>query len=286
MKLRKKLFLIIIVQGLILSAFTQSVNVDKLSNKFYNICFDYQLRPNNLVFNGPDGALIVDTGHDAMSARLKTEVKKINEKGLKYIVNSHDHHDHVGGNNTVKGNGIIIGFGDFQNLSDNKILMPGKKTLLGEDGFRYDEYSILNFNGESIFLIPQQGVHSNVDILTYFPSEAIVHTGDLYLSQSFPAIDDVKAYLQILQRMIAVFPDNTKFVPGHGKISTKNDLIKYNKMLLETIKVVRNEMKNTKDLEEIVKNKPLAKWTSWGEFLTFLNIDNWTKDIYNSYIND
>ncbi|MFC2121918.1 MBL fold metallo-hydrolase, partial [Bacteroidota bacterium] len=254
-----------------------------LSEGFYNISFDFQLRPNNLVYTGKDGILIVDTGHEDKANDLMETIKSISKNNISYVINSHLNHDHIGGNKICGEYAEMINYKNMSELLNRKVVISGNKVIKGANNYFYDKYYILNFEEKKIFLIPQIGIHSEEDILIYFPDDGIVHTGDLYLSQSFPAIRNVKEYLEILNRMIEVFPDNTKFIPGHGKISSKKDLKKYRKMLLKTIEVVREKKKTINNLEELIKQKPLKKWSSWGEFLSFLNIDSWTNAIYRSY---
>lgn len=260
----------------------ENKSLNRISENLYNICFDFGLRPNNLVYAGSDGILIIDTGHEDKAIDLKNAAESINNEKMKYIINSHIHHDHVGGNTICSENAIIIDYSKFNDLLKSEIIKPAKNVFTGKNGDKY-EYFILIFNKKEVWLIPQPGVHNDTDILTYIPDKNIVHTGDLYLSQSFPAIDRIDDYLNILNRMINIFPENTIFVPGHGKISNFKDLVDYRKMLLTTITVVKEKMKTISSMDELIKQKPLLKWEPWGEYLTFLNIDRWTEVIYQNY---
>jgi glyoxylase-like metal-dependent hydrolase (beta-lactamase superfamily II) len=164
------------------------------------------------------------------------------------------------------------------------VVFPGNGKFGGENGNGFDIYFSLNFNGEKIQIIPFPGIHSDSDLLVYFSSSGVVHMGDLLLTQSFPAVGPkVKEYLSFLDKVISVFPKGTKFIGGHGRDYTLNDVIEYRQMLKETIAEVRAEMKKGKTIEDIKRINVLQDWESWGEFLSFLNTDYWIEAIFKSY---
>jgi glyoxylase-like metal-dependent hydrolase (beta-lactamase superfamily II) len=108
--------------------------------------------------------------------------------------------------------------------------------------------------------------------------------GDLLLTQSFPAVGpNVKEYLKILEKAMDIFPPETKFIGGHGRDYSMEDVKNYDKMLRTTIEIVNKQIKEGKSLEEILEAKVLKEWDSWGEYLTFLNPDRWAQAIYESY---
>ena len=80
-----------------------------------------------------------------------------------------------------------------------------------------------------------------------------------------------------------MFPEDTKFIGGHGREYSLEDVRKYKKMLQTTIDIVKREMKAGKSVQEMKDAKILKKWESWGKFLTFLNTDTWIESIYESY---
>jgi hypothetical protein len=108
--------------------------------------------------------------------------------------------------------------------------------------------------------------------------------GDLLLTQSFPAVGSrVKRYLKILDWVVHEFPEGTKFIGGHGRDYTLDDVKDYRKMLDETIKIVQKGMKAGKSAEDMKQEDVLKDYKSWGVFLDFLDTDYWITSIYDSF---
>ena len=253
-------------------------SVVQLSDRVYRVTLEYGLRPNTGVSAGPDGILLVDTGHQEVAADLLSAVNQIKDGNIRYIINTHPHGDHAGGNETCGANAVIIGYDNLGQMVSEGVLRQGN----GPKNF----YS-LNFNGEEIRVIPSPGAHSDKDLIVYFTDSGVVHMGDLLLTQSFPAVGSkIRKYLEILDWTARYFPQSIKFIGGHGRDYTMEDLRDYRKMLSDTIKIVQKEMKAGKSVEEIKKEDVLKDYESWGVFLEFLDTDYWITSIHDSFKNE
>jgi glyoxylase-like metal-dependent hydrolase (beta-lactamase superfamily II) len=262
----------------------EKATVVKLSDHIYRVTFPYQLETNIGVSVGKDGILLVDTGFKETARELRSTVQGLCNGDIHYVINTHLHGDHVGGNAVCAKNATLIDGHNLDQCMSYGVVFPGNGELDGEKGNGFDTYYSLNFNGEEIQIIPYPGVHSEEDLLIYFSSSGVVHMGDLLLTQSFPAVGPkVKEYLKFLDRVIEVFPSDTKFIGGHGRDYTMKDVIEYRQMLKETIAKVRAEMEKGKTVEDMKRMNVLQEWESWGEFLSFLNTDYWIESIYTSY---
>jgi glyoxylase-like metal-dependent hydrolase (beta-lactamase superfamily II) len=249
--------------------------VVKFSDHVYRVTLDYGLRPNIGVSAGQDGILLVDTGHQEVADELLDAVSQMKSGDVRYIINTHPHGDHAGGNEICGANAVVIGHDSLGQMVTDGLLKRG------DEGNNY--YSLI-FNGEEIRIIPSPGAHSSEDLITYFTKSGVVHFGDLLLTQSFPAVGPrVKKYLEILDWGIVYFPQGTKFIGGHGKDYSLADLKDYRTMLLGTIKIVQTGMKDGKSVEEMKKEDVLKDYGSWGVFLDFLDTDYWITSIYDSY---
>lgn len=252
--------------------------VIKFSDQVYRITLDFGLRPNIGVSVGSDGILLVDTGHQEVAGELLTAVNQIKEGDIRYIINTHSHGDHAGGNKTCGGNAVVIGYDDLEKMVFDGMLTRGNES---------NNFYSLNFNGEEIRIIPSPGAHSEKDLIIYFTGSGVVHMGDLLLTQSFPAVGPrVKKYLEILDWAIGEFPQNTKFIGGHGRDYSIAEVKEYRKMLMATIKIVQKGMQDGKGVEDMKKEDVLKDYESWGVFLEFLDTDSWITSIYNSYKNE
>jgi glyoxylase-like metal-dependent hydrolase (beta-lactamase superfamily II) len=295
MILCKKLIVLIIILLVLFFIFHTPVfceeigkkpRVVQLSNQIYRVTFPYQLKTNIGVSVGKDGILLVDTGFKETAEELRSTVHNLSNGEIKYIINTHLHGDHVGGNAVCAKSATLIDGHNLDQCMSYGVVSPGNGEFKGEEGNGFDTYYSLNFNGEKIQIIPYPGIHSDADLLVYFSSSGVVHMGDLLLTQSFPAVGPkVKEYLDFIDKVIAVFPEDTKFIGGHGRDFTLNDVIGYRQMLKETIEKVRAEMEKGKTVEDMKRSKVLHEWESWGKFLSFLNTDYWIESIYKSYQN-
>ena len=252
--------------------------VVKFSDHVYRITLDYGLRPNIGVSVGPDGILLVDTGHQEVAGELLAAVNQITEGDVRYIINTHPHGDHAGGNKTCGGNAVVIGYDDLEQRVLEGVLKQGEES---------HPYYAMDFNGEEIRIIPSPGAHSSKDLIIYFTQSGVVHMGDLLLTQSFPAVGPgIKRYLEILEWTVKIFPQNTKFIGGHGRDYTMIDVEDYRKMLEETIKIVRKGIKMGKSVDDLKNEDVLKDYKSWGVFLDFLDTDYWITSICDSFKNE
>ncbi len=259
-------------------------NVIKFSDHVYRVTLDYGLRPNIGVSAGPDGILLVDTGHQEVASELLLVIKDIKEGDIKHIINTHPHGDHAGGNKTCGSSALVIGYKNLEEMVSKGVLSLGEGKIEGGGGKAFDSYYSMNFNGEEIRIIPSPGAHSDADLIVYFTGSGVVHMGDLLLTQSFPAVGpNVEKYLEILDTVIDIFPEDTKFIGGHGRDYTMAEVRNYRNMLSDTIKIVREGMNSGKSIEDMIKEDVLKNYESWGEFLTFLNTETWIKFICQSY---
>jgi cyclase len=260
--------------------------VIKLSDHVYRVTLDYSLRPNIGVSVGSEGILLVDTGHQEVASELLLAIKNLKEGDIKYIINTHPHGDHAGGNKTCGPNALVIGYKNLDEMVSKGVLSLGEGKVKGGGGKSFDSYYSMDFNGEEIRIIPSPGAHSDSDIIISFTGSGVVHMGDLLLTQSFPAVGpNVEKYLEILDTVIDIFPEDTKLIGGHGRDYTMAEVKDYRSMLLDTIKIVREGMKSGKSIEDMIKEDVLKDYKSWGVFLEFLNTDTWIKSIYQSLKN-
>jgi glyoxylase-like metal-dependent hydrolase (beta-lactamase superfamily II) len=252
--------------------------VVRLSDQVYRITLEYGLRPNIGISAGPEGILLVDTGHKEVAGELLAAVNQLAKGNIRYIINTHPHGDHAGGNEVCGEKATVIGYDDLEQRVFEGLLrkIEGSKN-----------YYSLEFNGEEIRIIPSPGAHSDKDLIIHFTESGVVHMGDLLLTQSFPAVGPrVKKYLEILDWIIDGFPANTKYIGGHGRDFNVEDVKDYRKMLVATIEIVKKGMQEGKSVEELKQEDVLKDYKSWGIFLEFLDTDYWITSIHESYKND
>jgi cyclase len=290
--MKKSLLIPIILIFLVSVAIAQdnkkapTAKVKQLDKNLYEIT----IQSCNILANiGPDGVLIVDANYKEYGKYVAEEIEKLGGNSINYIINTHWHFDHVGGN-SVLGNDktIIIAHEDAKNLMLKDQFLLGdtikaspqnalpNKTFIGS----YD----MEFNGEKIDLMALSGGHSAGDIIVYFKNSNVLHIGDIIFADMFPYVDydhggSVFTLEKNIQKIIEMFPDDVKIIPGHGRICTKEDLKKYREMVIATSEIVKKEKEKGKTIEEMKKENILKDWKEWGKAFT---CDDWIEIIYNS----
>jgi glyoxylase-like metal-dependent hydrolase (beta-lactamase superfamily II) len=147
------------------------------------------------------------------------------------------------------------------------------EPLRGRSGRTLPAPWTLRTGGAEIQLIPRPGLHSDADLVVYFPAERVVAMGDLLLSESVPAVPDVAAYLAFLEDVLDVFPENATFVSGHGRDLDAAGLEAYRDALREMIDIVRTNLAAGRTAEQMVRADVLAAYKTRYSLLEFLSPD-------------
>lgn len=150
----------------------------------------------------------------------------------------------------------------------------------------YTDTMSLNFDGEELRLVHFPAGHTDGDTVVFFTKSNVVHLGDDFFLNSFPFVDvvsggSVQGLTNNVGTLIKQIPADAKIIPGHGGMGTLEDLKAFHQMLIETSKIVLDQMKAKKTLDEIKKAGFPEKYKPWGA--GFINSDSWAEIIYNSY---
>jgi cyclase len=259
--------------------------VVKLSENMFRIASASFIFVNLLVFTGRDGILLVDTGEEYPNEQLESIVKKHKPAGIQYIINTHLHDDHTGGNDALGKKAAVMNFANLAQWARKGVLSPGKDELKGKTGKTFAGYYRLAFNGKDIFIIPVAGAHSEADVIVYFKGSGIVHLGDLLFSDSFPLLfGDLNRYQEILEKALDVFPANVKFVAGHGKDYSMAQLKNYYQVIVDTRRIVENEFKAGKSIQAVMGANALKKWESYGNAFPLVTTIDWIAAIHQAYL--
>ena len=256
-----------------------------LSGSVYSILFPFGNQSNLGCSVGQDGFLLIDTGFSQRAeTKISAAISKLGKGQIKYIINTHLHQDHTACNSIGGDSATIISHQKLEKMLSEGIIFPSEKPIKGRTGKTFGIQYSLKFNGEEIKLIPYPGIHSEEDLIIYLAGSGVVHMGDLLISESFPSVGgNVIEYMELLDSIIDIFPPQTKFISGHGKNYTFEDVVNYQRMLLATIEIVRKNMEAGKSVREMRREKVLKGYETWNIFIPFLNTDYWIEAVYNSY---
>jgi len=246
---------------------------------------------------GEDGIVIVDDQFAPLAEKIQTALKelKITDKPVRFVINTHYHGDHTGGNAPFANGGStviaqdnvrkrletggIAGNGGSIKM-ENK---PAEKSALPIITFEHDV--TVHLNGEDIRALHFPAGHTDGDSVIFFPKNNVVHMGDDFVRYGFPFIDvssggSVQGMIAAMEKVSAQLPPDVKVIPGHGALSNLNDVREFVKMLKETSAVVEKALKDHKTLDQMKQEKILAAWDSWGK--GFINADAFVETLYNS----
>lgn len=253
------------------------VEVIRLENRTFLLQEHHDFSTNCLVITGESGLLLIDTGFGEVGEYLMDAIKSLG-KEVKVIVNSHGHHDHMGGNQLFDKEVLVIGHKNCQEAYEQF----GHRVQTIANNPTYD------FEGTLVFFLSYTGGHSECDIMAYVPDLNLAFLGDLYFSESFPLVltesgSDVQTLLLHYNEIFQSLPDNTMLIPGHGKITTMEYFGGYIGLMEETIDLVRNKMKAGWTLQKIQEEDVLEDYDKLSHFLPFITKDTWIEQIYLSY---
>ncbi|MDX9846525.1 MAG: MBL fold metallo-hydrolase [Tenuifilaceae bacterium] len=251
----------------------------------------HRLFVNNAVsvvsFSGDDGLLIIDTGYERTVNDLSEKLKEVSDKPLKYIINTHIHGDHTGGNVALgKGVDIIA----HQNVKDylSKEKKQGDRVIpafpeFAQPNISFTEKMSLNFNDETLQLLHLPEGHTSGDIIIYFPKRKILVVGDLLFANYFPYVDvgnggNPIKFLANVDWITKNFPADVTVVGGHGPIYTIEEYKNYHKTLMATIEVLRTHKQKGMTAEQMKEGKVLKEWASYGSF--FITEDRWIDTLF------
>ena len=240
---------------------------------------------------GDDGLLIVDDQFAPLADKIRAALKGIADKKLHFILNTHWHGDHTGGNVAFGPEATIIAHDNVRkrlateqkSTVFNRTTPPSPKEALPV--ITFDQTLTVHFNGEEIRAIHYPQGHTDGDSVIFFSASNVVHLGDDFFAGRFPFVDlesggTVEGLIRNIGELITKIPDGAKLIPGHGPISTIDDLKSYHRMLQQTTDIVRQKIKAGKTLDQIKTEGLPDEWKPWGE--GFIKTDRWVETIYRS----
>jgi len=242
---------------------------------------------------GPDGIFLVDSQFAPLTDKLVAALKKISDKPVRYLVNTHVHGDHTAGNENFAKLGATI-FSREQLRDRLEHPRPAADGTPGKPApekalpvVTYDNTVVLHLNGEEVKLIPVRQAHTDGDTLVQFVKHDVLATGDYFRSTGYPVVDlinggTLQGILEGLAVTIGRAGPNTKIIPGHGPITDRNGLIAGRDLILAGRDKVAPLVKQGKTIEEVVESKPLAELDSKVDGATPQSAERFVRWLYTS----
>jgi glyoxylase-like metal-dependent hydrolase (beta-lactamase superfamily II) len=241
---------------------------------------------------GEDAAFIIDDQYAPMTDKIVEAVKKVTDKPVKFVINTHWHGDHTGGNeNFGKAGAVIIAHDNVRRrMSTEQALElfkmkfpPSPRVALPVVTFA--ESVTLHLNDDEVQVTHVPPAHTDGDAVIRFTKANVVHMGDLFMNGLYPFIDpgsgSVDGVVAAADRTLAAIDDTTKIIPGHGPLASKADYKAFRDMLAAVRDKVRELKKAGKTLADVQAAKPTSEFDAkWGK--GFLNGDAFVAVVYST----
>jgi len=252
---------------------------------------------------GKEGVLMVDTEYAPLAPRIMSEIQKLSKGPIRYIINTHVHPDHVGGNEAFAklipdDPAAPLKIIAHENVLNRMTKPAGKETPPPQPGLPTDEYFTptkdLRFNGEAIVIYHEPHAHTDGDSIVLFRGSDVISSGDIFTPGAYPFIDlerggSVEGEIAALNHLLALtVPAHTQdggtyVIPGHGRICDEGDVVEYRDMLVIVSDRVRDMIKKGLTLDQVRASRPTRDYdTEYVSSNSFVTADRFVESVYKS----
>ena len=230
---------------------------------------------------GDDGLLIIDDQYAELSSRIKAALAALGSDTPEYLLNTHFHGDHTGGNTEFGLDSIIVAHNNVKQR-----LIDGNFPASAIPIVSFSQDVTIHFNGEDITLIHMPNGHTDTDSVVMFSESNVIHMGDHFFNGGFPFVDllhggTVRGYLNNVEKALSWIEDDTAVIPGHGPLGTKADLLNFYNVVKDTSVAIRSMKARQMSREDIVAAGLGSQYESWGQ--GFINEQRWIETVFDSY---
>jgi len=212
---------------------------------------------------GTDGVFLIDDQFAPLTDRIKAAITRLSDKPVKFVLNTHWHPDHTGGNENLGGSGAVIiahdnvrkrlsvdSFIEMFNMQSSALAPAGLPVITFNDAVTF------HLNDDEIIVTHVMNAHTDGDAIVHFKHANVIHAGDTYFSGMYPFIDgntggSNEGFIKAVDQVLARADDKTVIIPGHGPISNKQELTAYRDMLKTIIDRIRAMVGENASLEQI-----------------------------------
>lgn len=240
---------------------------------------------------GDDGVFLIDDQYAPMTPKIREAIGNITEESVAFVVNTHWHGDHTGGNeNFAEGGALVVAHHNVRKRMNSEQLIeffdsrtkPAPDEALPVVTFGDDiEFHV---NGETVRAFHVTAAHTDGDAVVHFPDANIIHMGDVYFNKRYPFIDlssggSIRGMIEAVNRVLPMIDNATRVIPGHGPLSNKAQLVAYRDMLADVSDTIAGMIREGKSLEEVKAAEPTKAYDAeWGD--GFISPARWTELVY------
>jgi len=265
---------------------TVQIKTNKITDKIYELEGD---GGNIGVLLGNDGIVIIDDQFAPLSEKIRAALKALSDKPVRFVINTHFHGDHTGGNENFAGRGAIIVAQENSRLrmtgDEFMTTINNQKQAAPYDALpkvTFSESVTLHLNGETAQVFHVQNAHTDGDAIIYFKESNVFHAGDVFVRYGLPYIDQphggtMEGMIRGVDELLKLSNDSSVIIPGHGKLAGKKDVVEYKNMLVTIRDRIAKAIKEGKTVDEIMKADPTKEFIS-----LYLNRKEFVKSVYDS----
>ncbi|WGF93809.1 MBL fold metallo-hydrolase [Aequorivita marisscotiae] len=287
-----KIFLNTFLLFSVLTVYSQSDTGEKNNTKLLKITskiYMLQGKGGNIGLSfGNDGIFMIDDQYAEDIEEIQKDIKKISKEPIRFLVNTHFHGDHTGGNAALAETGTVI-FSQLNVRDRLQKMLKRESTKISEVALpvvTFNDDLTFHFNGEKIYVFHVHNAHTDGDAMVYFTDSNILHTGDVFFNGKYPFIDtenggSVKGYIAALEMATKIINEDTKIIPGHGNLGTFKDLKDTIIMLQTLYNRVATAYVNRKTEAEVLNMSDITKmYDDQGYGDGFISTEAFVKMLY------
>lgn len=227
---------------------------------------------------GPEGLVMIDDQFAPLSKKIRDAVRAINPDSIRFLINTHLHGDHTGGNENFRKMGVTITAHDNVrermskeqfNARANRSFPPREKDAWPV--LTFPQQMTIHVNGEDIVMNHFSNGHTDGDIIIQFRNANVFHTGDSFVRYGFPFIDmssggGINGFVTNLDKILEITNDQSRIIPGHGELATRKDVKEVRDIVVDIRDQVAAALKKGKKIEDIPAMNITAKYDEqWGK---------------------
>lgn len=211
---------------------------------------------------GEDGIIMIDDQFAPLTEKIVAVIRSLSNGEIRFLINTHVHGDHTGGNENLGNMGVLILARD-----EIRVRLAQQAPAAALPVLTYSDAITIHLNGEEVYAFPVPPAHTDGDTFIHFKDSDVVHTGDVFRTTAFPVIDTnnggtLKGTLEALGRLIGVAGPNTKILPGHGVVSNREDVTGFRDMVIDVSGQVEELLARNMSYEQVAAADPTAAYNA------------------------